>query len=172
LYECSRILKPGGRLILTTPNLSNLRARLWTFVLDSYVAHRLPINELNAVRQTAAGRVYFGHVFTLRAQRLRILARVAGLQIVKVHSSKVSYGSVLLAPLYPLLALANLFAYVKTSQALHNVDAAERRRVLREVVWLNLHPVILFDKKLYIEFAKVAQPPEGSCAELSSKILQ
>jgi SAM-dependent methyltransferase len=160
LYECSRILKPGGRLLLTTPNLSNLRARLWTFVLDSYVAQRLPINELNAVRQEAAGQLYFGHVFTIRAQRLRVLARVAGLRIVKVHSSKVSYGSVLLAPVYPLLALANLFAYVKTSQALGHVDAVERQRVLREVVWLNLHPVILFDKKLFLEFEKVARPPE------------
>jgi hypothetical protein len=66
---------------------------------------------------------------------------------------------VLLAPVYPLLALANLFAYVKTSQALRHVDAAKRQRVLREVVWLNLHPVILFDKKLFLEFEKVARPP-------------
>jgi hypothetical protein len=124
------------------------------------VAQRLPINELNAVRQEAAGQLYFGHVFTIRAQRLRVLARVAGLKMVKVHSSKVSYGSVLLAPVYPFLVLANLFAYVKTSQALRHIETAERRRVLREVVSLNLHPVILIDKKLIVEFEKVAQPPD------------
>ncbi len=34
LSECQRVLKPGGKLVLTTPNRDNLRNRIW--------GHRLP----------------------------------------------------------------------------------------------------------------------------------
>jgi len=158
LCELSRILKPGGRLVLTTPNISNLRSRFWAFWMESYLPQRLPLNELNAVRKETSGRVYFGHVFLIPAQRLRVLGRVAGLRLVRVHSSRISYGSLALAWLYPFLLLANLFGYWKTSRSLSGVNPEERAGVLREVLRLNVHPTILFDKKLYLEFEKVEEP--------------
>src|SRR5688572_8461243 len=46
LREMHRILKPGGRLLITTPNISNLRARFATLLLESDLHNKLPRNEL------------------------------------------------------------------------------------------------------------------------------
>jgi len=166
LREFNRILKPGGRLILTTPNASSLRARLSHFLLEGYFLNKLPINETSAIRffDPAARRYYFGHVFLIGAQRLRILARVAGFKVARVHPNRYSVASVLLGVLYPVLWLTNLWAYRQTRQRYRQLDQAWVRETLREVMALNLNPNILFTKKLFFELQKVGEPDEVSAS--------
>ncbi len=99
LRECARVLRPDGRLILTTPNTSNLRSRLAHLLCEAETLKLLPPNEVDAVWVTAgddgdgAPRVYFGHLFSIGIQRLRTLAKVAGLDIVTIHPARVNWTS-------------------------------------------------------------------------------
>jgi SAM-dependent methyltransferase len=163
LREFNRILKPGGRLVLTTPNPSSLRARLCHFLTEGYLLNRLPINETSAIRllDPAQNRYYFGHVFLIGAQRLRILARIAGFRLAGVHPNRYSTFSVLLGVLYPLLFLCNRFAYQGTRRRYRRLDPAWVQSTLRDVMALNLNPRVLFAKKLFFELEKLYGPAEA-----------
>jgi SAM-dependent methyltransferase len=165
LREFNRILKQGGRLILTTPNPSCLRARFCHFLLDSYLLSRLPINETSAIRflDKQEQRYYFGHIFLIGAQKLRILGKVAGFRIAAIHRNKYSRFSVLLGVFYPLLALVNLWAYFRSCRRLGH-DPVRTREIMREVLWLNLHPRVLFAKKLFFELEKERELADADAA--------
>ncbi len=173
LQELRRILKRDGTLVLTTPNPSHLRARLSHLLLESDLYNRLPENELNGVWFSARGEMYFGHLFLLPAQRLRVLARVAGLRIKRIHAVRASGTSLALAFLYPLLALASAYAYLSSLRRDPALDPGAKRATGREMVRLNLHPAVLFGKHLFLEFerdpswtgggARVAKERESIC---------
>lgn len=102
LKECARVLRPEGRLILTTPNTSNLRSKLAHLLLEAETLRVLPPNEVDSVwvtdNATAAAtpkdqRVYFGHLFSIGIQRLRTLAKVAGFEIIQIHPARVNWTS-------------------------------------------------------------------------------
>ena len=159
LRELSRVLKTGGRLLLTTPNLSNLRARFSNFLLESELYKRLPPNELDAVWLSAgaADETYFGHLFLVGAQRLRVLSRIAGFRIERIHPVKWSGGSLALGVFYPWIAFASWRAY---RHSMRKIDAEEsrKRQVLGEIRRLSLHPTVLFGKKLFFELVKEKSP--------------
>jgi SAM-dependent methyltransferase len=157
LVELNRILKPGGTLILTTPNVSHLRARLSHFLLESELYNRLPANESDALWFSDGESVYLGHLFLIGAQRLRVLARLAGFRIVRFHPVKVSVTSLLLGISYPLLLAFNAFAYVRGMRRRGDGERDVQRRTLREVLRLNLHPTVLFGKHLFVELAKESE---------------
>jgi SAM-dependent methyltransferase len=165
LRELSRVLKVGGRLVLSTPNVSNLRARLSNFLVESELYKRLPANELDAVWLSSgtAEDTYFGHLFLVGIQRLRVLARIAGFRLVRLHPVKWSTMSVALGIFYPLIALASWRAW---SNSMRKTDAAtaRKREVFDEIRRLNLDPTVLFGKKLFVEFEKEKDP--GSMAEV------
>jgi hypothetical protein len=85
-------------------------------------------------------------------QRLRVLARVAGLRLRKVHSVKASTTSLLLSFLYPLLALASTYAYFSSLRRDRAIDPTSKKAAYAEMVRLNLHPSVLFGKHLFLEF--------------------
>jgi len=154
LMELNRILKPGGRLILTTPNVSHLRARFSQFFVQSELYNRLPATELDAVWFSDAGQRYFGHLFVIAAPRLRVLARIAGFRLAKIHPVKASVSSLILGISYPLILAFNLFAYLRSAARTSKVETGKLRRVYREMLRLNLHPTVLFGKHLFWELEK------------------
>lgn len=155
--EFSRILEEKGTLILTTPNISHLRAKLSYFMSESDFYKRMPPNELDALWHTADGRQYFGHIFLLGIQKIRVLAAISGLKIKKVHTVKVSIGSFSLLFVYPLLILANVYSYAKNLYKYDGVNFNEKKKIYREIIKLNLHPTILFGKHLLLELEKDEQ---------------
>lgn len=159
LRELSRILKLGGRLLLTTPNVSNLRARASHFLIESELYKRLPANELDAVwlAQRSGGEPYFGHLFLIPVQRLRVLARIAGFRIERILPVSWSAASLALGVLYPLLVLATALAY-RGSRRRTDADPKRQREVFGEIARLNLHPRVLFGKKLFLELVKERDP--------------
>ncbi|MGH7855903.1 MAG: class I SAM-dependent methyltransferase, partial [Candidatus Binatia bacterium] len=160
LRELSRILKVGGRLVLSTPNVSNLRAKLSNFLVESELYKRLPPNELDAVwlSSGSAEETYFGHLFLVGIQRLRVLARIAGFRLMRVHPVKLSGMSLFLGVFYPLIALASWRAYRATMRKSASTDLARKREVYGEIRRLNLNPTVLFGKKLFVEFEKEKDP--------------
>lgn len=154
LKECQRVLKPGGRMILTTPNSSNLRSKLAHLLLEAETMKVMPPNEEDSVWAAEGGRVYFGHLFSIGLQRLRTLARVAGLELVEVHPARVNWSSFYIWLLvYPWIRF-KLSSVLRRSLRKKNLSQvplayAEAKR------WL-LDQNVLCSGHLILEFRKIA----------------
>ena len=150
-------------MILTTPNISHLRGRLSRFLNESDLYSRLPATEVDSIWFCAGDppEVYFGHVFLLGIQQLRVLSRIAGFRIEKVHFTRPSWGSVGLGLAYPFLVASNLFGYVHSLRRNHQADPAWTRAVYLEALKLNLHPKVLFGKHIFVEFVKEMELDEA-----------
>ncbi len=141
LEEINRILAPGGRLLLTTPNLSNLRSRLSWFLMESDMWRRMPPTEVDSVWFAEGGseRLYFGHLFLLGVHRLQALLRIAGFESVERLRTKVSPTSAALTVLlWPLLALLSWKAYLRYPRKTPHGGQQAARAVFREHRVLNL----------------------------------
>lgn len=157
LKEFNRILKMDGRLVITVPNISHLRARMSNLLTESELYSRMPSNELDALWYADDGKQYYGHLFMIGIQKLRVLAIAAGFQITKVHCVKASNGALIWSFLYPLIVLVNGWAYLKNVYRNDGLDRTQKHRVYGEQMKLNLHPTILFGRHLFIEFTKVSE---------------
>jgi len=147
--EVARILKPGGLLLLTTPNTSSLRSRLAQFALESEHYGQAAPNELNAYVSWGPGR-YFGKLFLSGILRLRTLAAINGLALQASHPSRSSTTSVLLLVLYPLLAWLHHRVARRQMRA-----QPEHKAVFQTVLRINLSLRTLLNKHLLLEFKRM-----------------
>jgi SAM-dependent methyltransferase len=144
LHECARVLKKGGTLVITTPNVLNLRARLSTLLNGHYTFGRTPISEVTQFWPSRGGKgSYFGHVFLASYFVLRFLLAHAGFRITRVTTAKYSRSSLLLAP---LLLLPVRIATVRLYRRFMKRDPAVRDEILDAV----LSRELLFGKKLVL----------------------
>lgn len=154
LKEFNRVLKINGRLIITAPNVSNLKSKITHLFTESEHYKRMPPNELDALWFSGQGKMYFGHIFLIGIQRLRVLAVASGFKIKKVHTVRVNTTSFFFFFLYPIIILINGYAYLKNVYKNDQIDENVKKKVYGEIVKLNLHPAILFGGHLFIEFEK------------------
>lgn len=146
--EVAKILKPGGTLLLTTPNSSSLRSRLSQFLMESEHYSTPAPNETDAyTRWPGSKDGYFSKLFISGILRLRTLAALNGLRIKKVHPSKRSSTSYLLLIFYPAIyyfSRKNLKKQVRNNPA--------KREVFEEIFLLNTSLEVLTSKHLIIEW--------------------
>ena len=151
LRECARVLRPGGWLVLTTPNVLTLSARLTHLLTGHKVLQQGFVNEVATLRSRDGERLYHGHAFLIDAFRLRYLMRIAGLEWRELHGTTLSRGSLLCAPLLPLVRLATGHA---TRAARARLVAADRPRpdaaLERELATLANSNALLLRKKLIV----------------------
>ena len=137
LREACRILKPGGRLVLSTPNVHRLKSRLtffWTGrhdLLGGRLGWETPPEDLYSTHHHP---VDFS---ILHAMLFHNRLRVKALRITRMHPV-----SVLLFPLSPLI---HLFALLSTRRVVR--DHREGGRDLRR--WLR-HPALLLSDQLLV----------------------
>ncbi|MEL7537204.1 MAG: class I SAM-dependent methyltransferase [Pseudomonadota bacterium] len=161
LEEFNRVLKPGGQLLLTTPNYSHLRARLSQFLFETDFWKRMPPTEVDSVwfSEKNADKLYFGHLFLIGAQKLATLLTLAGFEVEQRVKTDVGTTSVLLGVTYPLLALASLLTRRSYRRKVGHVDATRREAVFAARLKLNLAPTTLFCKHLFWVSRKQASLP-------------
>ena len=164
LAEMARVLKPGGVLIVTTPNVLHLEGRLGRLLTAHAYRNRTMVVETSAywsgdpppgggtAPPPAGGTAstYFGHVFLIDAFQLRFYLTHVGLELVEVDTTRYSWKSLLLAPfLYPLVwwATRALLAR-KRSQVPPELQLRLRREILS--------PAVLFGRKLIMVARKPA----------------
>ncbi len=160
LQEFNRITKLGGSLIITTPNYSNLKSRLSYFLSESEKMHSImPPNEIDSIwmnNQEISNEIYFGHVFLIGVQKLRVLSRLAGYKIRQIEFTRIKPTSFLLLLFhYPVIYLSNYFTYRKNVKKNNGYDKAYQARVYKEIFQLSVNWKILVDSHLFIEFEKV-----------------
>ena len=159
LQEFNRILKKGGSLLITTPNYSNLQSRFSYFLSESERFNQiLPPNEIDSIwmnNQTLSSEIYFGHVFLIGVQKLRVLSKLAGFNIKRIIFTRARTTSIILLILsYPLIYLSNLITYFKNIRKLKSNERNYKKKVYREVFKLSVNIKLLIDSHLFIEFEK------------------
>ncbi len=121
LRECYRILKRGGRLFLTTPNVSSLEARLNFFFTGVHDDPPGPVRD-------DLPNIFMEHVNLIPFHRLEIFMRCAGIEIEKLTTYRYRKGSQFLYPfVYPFAwlrhkrAFKKYYAHLKDSERYHRI---------------------------------------------------
>jgi len=173
LKEFNRVLKPNGTLLITTPNYSNLRARV-SYLLGECERFNstMPPNELDSIwmsKQEVTNEVYFGHIFLIGIQKLRVLAKLSGFRIKEYHFTRAKSTSIILFPfLYPFIVISNWITYKKNMRKNKNYDLETKRKVYGEIFKLSINPKVLVGANLMVEFVKEKEYSEVG-KELSSQ---
>jgi len=166
LKEFNRVLKDRGTLIITTPNHSNLKHKLSYLLNESERHNRLmSVNEYDSIwfNRESDGNQYYGHVFLIGITKLRLLAKIAGFKIRKVHFSELKPSNIVLFVIfYPFILVASLLSYFRNIR-----KKPYAKETYREVLKFNIDPRILLDGSLIVEMEK-----EFSVAEAKKSLHQ
>ena len=159
--EFNRVLKPGGELIITTPNYGNLRSRLSYFLGESERYNTLmPPNELDSIWFSGdddSSDFYLGHIFLIGIQKLRVIARLSGFEIIDIQFTRARPTSTLLLPFfYPLIYLSNLINYRKNLRKKNGINREIKEKVYGEIFRLGINIKLLVDSHLFVCFRKVS----------------
>ena len=151
LEQFNRVLKPGGSLVLTTPNNSHVRARLSRLFVGGSLMRYLPPSEVDSIwRPNPDGPIYFGHLFLLEVNQLWVLSRLAGFEVTQSRKTEVSPSSVALGLiLAPLILAATLRAYRASSQKFNPTRHPALQALLWQQVKMNLSATALFCKHIF-----------------------
>ena len=165
LQEIRRVLRPGGRLLVSTPNTLCLRSRLACALTGQRTLNTV-LDEYTGVQDRSGSRVYHGHAFLVDYFELRYLLYHAGFRIESVLPTRASPSSVALAPLMaPPVVLC-------TALALRRKARRSFLRMLREgklpqgavspygqIARHVLSSAVLFGKNLVVEAVAEGEPP-------------
>jgi len=157
LRELRRVLRPGGRLVITTPNLLSLRARA-AYAFTGQRAFSSYIDEHTSVwgRSEDGSRVYHGHAFLINYFQLRYSMHHCGLRVRRLMPSNWSPTSLALSPLVPLVWAATRSTQRRAARRFSRMEREGKlppgaRTPYEEMRRHLLSPEMLFNATLIIE---------------------
>jgi len=158
MKEFNRTLKVGGSLIITTPSASNLASKFSYLLFESETNNQMPPNEINDIwmaDESLTSEIYYGHIFLIGLQKLRVLGRLAGFKIKEIRYVRLSRASLLLFPfLYPLILIRSLLTYYSNIGKLPSIEKAMKESVYKEQLRININPKHLLNKHMFVVFEK------------------
>lgn len=146
LGELSRVLKPNGVLILTTPNIMRLNSRLHFFWSGYHKTKRrfIPFD-------TPLEQAHRFHNYPIDLPILYYLCKQSGLELEHLEKSKVKAYSWFLFAFFGLPVMA----YSWYTLLLREKSATQKAENRRLCSWL-LHPRMLMEDNLVMRFRKRA----------------
>lgn len=157
--ECARVLKPDGRLVLTTPNVLHLSARISRLLTGQRLSKQGFINESTTLRGRDGERLHHGHAFLIDAFRLRYLLHVLGLRLERLERTNTSWGSIVWSPLlFPVIWLATHYAIWSGRRHRRKRRQSEPgARIEGELAALAVSPALLFSRGLVVVAIKLPE---------------
>jgi SAM-dependent methyltransferase len=141
IRECQRIIRKGGVLIISTPNLSALRSR-WRYLLTGF--HQGEKSPLDESEYTP-----LHHLSLVSFPELRYRLHANGFKVAAVRTNRVKFISWLYAVLAPL-------AYVVTVLAFNKEEKVTRvREQNREIVNQMFTIPVLFGETLIVKAIRI-----------------
>jgi SAM-dependent methyltransferase len=135
LREMCRILKPGGLLVLTTPNITALRSRVRFFGSGFFGRDSRPLNETS--------RHPLHHIGLATFSELRYELHMCGFRLIETRHTHVKPVSYLYAIYAPWMWLYTKLAFRKEK------DPAQRKRN-EEIAGTFMSPSVLFGECLML----------------------
>jgi len=135
LRDVRRVLRPGGRLVLTTPNTTSIRSRVRFFGSGFHHQDPRPLNE--------AGRHPLHHISLRTFPELRYALHTAGLTLVEVSHTHIKPVSLAYAVFAPVAAIYTAIAFRKEKDHAQKLRNREIRRAL-------LSTSVLYGEKLLL----------------------
>ena len=138
IREIWRVLKPGGRVLISTPNVLNVFSRV-RFLFTGFLRGRVrPVHYTK--KPGNAPNIYLIHFY-----ELYYLLFHYGFEVVELRKSRVKFAQIFFtALLYPLMRLFSLAAVIRAEkdpmQRVHN------RQVLRYM----FHPALLLSDNIVV----------------------
>jgi SAM-dependent methyltransferase len=159
LKEFNRATKNGGKLLITTPSYSNIKAKISYILFEcEYFNKLMPPNEIDSIwmsDSSVAKEIYHGHIFLMGIQKLRVLAKLAGFRISAIEYVRTNKTSAILFPFcYPFILLSSYLTYGKALRRNREVPIETKRKVYQEQFKININPKILLDEHLFVVFEK------------------
>jgi SAM-dependent methyltransferase len=159
LKEFNRATKKGGKLIITTPSYSNIKAKISYILFEcEYFNKIMPPNEIDSIwmaDSSVSKEIYHGHLFLIGIQKLRVLAKLAGFRISEIKYVRTNKTSAILFPFcYPFILLSSYLTYRKALRRNTEVSMENKRTVYPEQFKTNINPKILLDEHLFVVFEK------------------
>jgi SAM-dependent methyltransferase len=134
--ECARVLRPGGRLLITTPNVLSLAARWQYFWTGFFPLAPRPLNE------TRHSPVH-DHIHLVSYYELRYLLRMAGFAIESAGTDRLRRHAAVHAWAWPKL-------WLETRLALRKEPDPAQREANREIAAHILSPALLLGRTLML----------------------
>lgn len=134
--ECGRVLKPGGRLFLTTPNISALRSRWRWFLTGFHNKCKYPLDERNPAQRH--------HINMLSFPELRYMLHTRGFRIETIATNRIKAVSWLYLPLVPLHHLVSRMAFRR------GIKNPEHGRITAETLRQMMSKPVLFGESLIL----------------------
>lgn len=141
IKELNRIIKPGGFLFLSTPNILNLKSRLRFLIEGSYEFFREP--PLDQVANPKE-KIFNLHLFPYRVHELEYLLFSGGFAVTEILAS--TYENFFLSFLLPIIKL-QLFVKEMRSKKKGTLDYSRINKIL-------FSKQLLFGRHLIIKASK------------------
>lgn len=139
--ECYRVLKIGGNLVISTPNITALRSR-WRWMLTGHHNKcKTPLDETNPTP--------LHHINMFSFPRLRYVLHSNGFRIDRITTNRIKSVSYLYAPWVP-------FSYVKTGLVYRKEEKDEEQRQRnQEIRTQTFNWPLLFGETMIVRASKV-----------------
>jgi SAM-dependent methyltransferase len=138
IHEAARVLRPGGWLVFTTPNIFRLHSRLQFFLTGKHKLIR---------RRTGwdlrADQLYAFHTHPVDFPLIHTILHQAGFALRNLHFTRFKWKSLAFIPLWPIAFLACWLTIDKSARA--SKQFLESERDLNR--WL-CHPALLYSEQL------------------------